>query len=140
MSVEDTTNPCGPDHRKQLEASPEKSKEVGEKDQETFNQFWTNSDTLSEAQEDPRQNSSFLYFATRPPPRMESSELAQMRAELPEGQDALVHSNDESSGARPGRLQRVGNHLMDEPVDEWVVMAINEFDGVELKSVNKKAS
>ena len=67
-----------------------------------------------------------------------------MRAELPEGQDSLwyytnVDKNRINSAPVLEGFKKRGWEvmLMDEPVDEWVVMAINEFDGVELKSVNK---
>ena len=125
-----------------------KLKEIGEKDPETFNKFWAEFGHIIKegCQEDPNSKEliiSLLRYKTTTS-NGELRSLAQMRAELPEGQDALwyytnVDKNRINSAPVLEGFKKRGWEvmLMDEPVDEWVVMAINEFDGVELKSVNK---
>jgi molecular chaperone HtpG len=70
--------------------------------------------------------------------------LAQAKADRPEGQDDIwFHTSVDKdrigdAPALEGFKKRGWEVLlMDDPVDEWVVMHMREYDGVQLKSVSK---
>ena len=68
--------------------------------------------------------------------------LAQVKADMKEGQEKLWFLTDVDKGRIDKNpmleaFKKKGYEvlLLDEPVDEWVVMHLREFDGTELKSV-----
>jgi molecular chaperone HtpG len=125
-----------------------KLKEVGEKDPETYNRFWSEfGHVIKEGtQEDSKSKeliTSLLRYRTTTSDG-ELRSLAQIRTQLPEGQDTIWYYTNvdkariEKAPVLEGFRKRGWEVLlMDEPVDEWVAMAIDEFDGVQLKSVTK---
>ena len=125
-----------------------KLKEIGEKDPETYTQFWKEFGHIIKegTQEDAKSKeliTSLLRFRTTTS-EGELRSLAQIHAAMAEGQEHIwfFANVDKARIDQAPVLEGFKKRgwevlLMDEPVDEWVVMAIDEFEGVKLQSVTK---
>jgi molecular chaperone HtpG len=125
-----------------------KLKEVSEKDPETYNKFWMEfGHILKEGSQEDAKSKDLITALLRYRSTTSEGELRglnQVRTELPEGQDTIWYYTNvdkkriDSAPVLEGFKKRGWEVLlMDEPVDEWVVMAIEEFEGIKLKSVTK---
>jgi molecular chaperone HtpG len=123
-------------------------KEIGREDPKTYLTFWENfGSTLKEGIAEDTDNKDaltpLLRFRTTATTDEEPwRDLATIKASFKEGQDAIWYitgENLERMKASPQleRFRKKGWEviLLSDPVDEWVVMNLTEFDGTPLKSV-----
>ncbi len=120
-------------------------REVSREDVATYTKFWEAfGGTLKEGVAEDRDNHDNLVplLRFRTTAGEEWRDLAQVKADMKEGQKEIGYL----TGLDLGRLRNSPQLerwkkkgwevlLLSDPVDEWVVMNLNEFDGVKLVSV-----
>lgn len=120
-------------------------KELAQEAPETYTSFWENFGTtlkegVAEDAESKDQLLPLLRFKTTEGD--EWRDLVQLKTSMKEGQDAIWYLTGADLGRMRSspqleRFRKKGWEviLLSDAVDEWVVMNLNEFDGVPLKSV-----
>lgn len=132
--------------RKQLvKRSLRRLSEVAREDAATYTTFWTTfGTTLKEgvAEDGDNKESLLPLLRFRTTTSDEWRDLATIKAEMKEGQDAIWYLTGlelEKMRANPQleRFRKKGWEviLLSDPVDEWVVMNVPSFETVPLKSV-----
>ena len=121
-------------------------KDVSNSDPAAWSDFWKEfghilKEGIHEDGEDNKDTLTHLLRFKTTRSNGELRSLAQVKADLAQGQDEIWYYTSvdkERIGAAPvleGFRKRGWEVLlMDDPVDEWVVMNIREFDGTKLKS------
>lgn len=123
-------------------------KEIGREDPATYRTFWDNfGATLKEGIAEDTDNKDaltpLLRFRTTDTTADDPwRDLATIKGSLKEGQDAIwyITGQDLERMKASPQLERFRKKgweviLLSDPVDEWVVMNLTEFDGTPLKSV-----
>ncbi|MDP2317705.1 MAG: molecular chaperone HtpG [Pseudomonadota bacterium] len=123
-------------------------KEIGREDPATYRTFWENfGATLKEGIAEDSDNKDVLtpllrFRTTETTDEEPWRDLATIKANLKEGQDAIwyITGQDLERMRTSPQLERFRKKgweviLLSDPVDEWVVMNLTEFDGTPLKSV-----
>ncbi len=125
-------------------------KKLAAKDTEKYQQFWNEfgkvfKEGVFEDADNRKRLSDLLRFATTKSDSAEQNVSLQTYVNrMPEDQKAIYYVTAESHAAAQGtpQLEVFNKHgievlLLSDPVDEWVVMHLNEYEGKELKSVAK---
>lgn len=125
-------------------------KKLAAKDTEKYQQFWNEfgkvfKEGVFEDADNRKLLSDLLRFATTKSDGAEQNVSLQTYVNrMPEDQKAIYYVTAESHAAAQGtpQLEVFNKHgievlLLSDPVDEWVVMHLNEYEGKELKSVAK---
>lgn len=120
-------------------------KELAQDEPEAYLEYWQNfGSTLKEGVAEDSDNKDAIVPLLRYPTTAgdEVRSLAQVKADMREGQDAIWYLTGLDLGRMrvSPQLERVKKKgwevvLMHDPVDEWVVMNLEQFDGTPLKSV-----
>ncbi|MDP2305212.1 MAG: molecular chaperone HtpG [Pseudomonadota bacterium] len=123
-------------------------KEIGREDPATYRTFWDNfGATLKEGVAEDTDNKDALtpllrFRTTETTDEEPWRDLAAIKGNLKEGQDAIwyITGQDLERMKASPQLERFRKKgweviLLSDPVDEWVVMNLTEFDGTPLKSV-----
>lgn len=123
-------------------------KELGREEPQTYRTFWENfGATLKEGIAEDGDNKDALlpllrFRTTSSTDEAPWRDLAAIKADMKEGQDAIWYLTGldlERMKLSPQleRFRKKGFEviLLSDPVDEWVVMNLTEFDGTPLKSV-----
>ena len=123
-------------------------KKLATKDNEKYQQFWNEfgkvfKEGVFEDADNRKLLSDLLRFATTKSDGAEQNVSLQTYVNrMPEDQKAIYYVTAESHAAAQGtpQLEVFNKHgievlLLSDPVDEWVVMHLSEYEGKELKSV-----